>query len=161
MDALYSAVKRNIRTFINTQLSLQMFKNHCAQVCVAADRLAAVAVIGQQFGFVSNADLTHFDPQFEVPGQNADEIAEVDPLFREVIDNQSVAAEEPFDVDQLHLQFALGDLSQAEKTLTRILDAGAGPANLTGLEGLIEPGFGWRDPFALLLVPAFVLAAIE
>ena len=45
---------------------------HFAEVRVAADGFAAVAVVCQQPGFVADADLSHLNPQVEVTRQQPD-----------------------------------------------------------------------------------------
>ena len=79
------------------------------QVGVAADRLAAVAVVGQQLGLVADADLPHLDPGLERAGQVLDQLAEVDPLLGQVVEDHPLAAEDDLDVDQVHLEPSLGD----------------------------------------------------
>ena len=81
---------------------------------VAADRLAAVAVIGQQFRLVANADLPHFDPGLQRPLQRLDECPEIDSVFGKVVDHDAFAAEQPLDIDQLHGERQFGDLPFAD-----------------------------------------------
>ena len=71
---------------------------------VAADRLATVTEIGQQPGLVPHANLTHLDPRLVFFCQLFDQLAKIDPLFGEVIENDPLTTEESFDVDELHLQ---------------------------------------------------------
>ena len=56
----------------------------CDQVRVAADRTAAIAVVGQQLGLVADADLPHLDPRLELAGQRPDQLAEIDPALGQI-----------------------------------------------------------------------------
>ena len=67
-------------------------RGHPREVRVAADGLAAVAVIGQELGLVADPDLAHLDPRLEGAGQVLDQLAEVDPLLGEVIEDHPLAA---------------------------------------------------------------------
>ena len=75
-------------------------------VRVAADRLAAVAVVGQQLGLVADADLPHLDARLVLAGQVLDQLAEIDALLGQEIEDDPLAAEQVLDVHQLHLQCA-------------------------------------------------------
>ena len=74
---------------------------------VAADRLAAVAVVGQQLGLVADADLPHFDPRLKLAGQLPHQLAKIDPVLGQVVDHDPLAAEQVLDVDQLHVELLL------------------------------------------------------
>ena len=76
---------------------------------VAADRLAAIAVVGQQLRLVADADLPHFDAGLEFAGQVLDQLAEIDALLGQEIEDEPFAAEEVLDVDEFHLQLAFVD----------------------------------------------------
>eukprot|EP00913_Durusdinium_trenchii_P008773 g8239.t1 len=82
---------------------------HLGQVGVAADRFATVAVIGQQLGFVANADLPHLDTCAELLRERFDEISKVDPFLGQIVHDDAFAAEEMLDIDELHLQLVFGD----------------------------------------------------
>ena len=55
----------------------------------------------------------------------ADQLAEIDPAFGQVVDDDPLAAEDVLDVDQLHLQAELGDvlLADVEFALGLLADA--------------------------------------
>ena len=76
-------------------------------VRVAADRLAAVAVVGQQLGLVAHADLPHLDARLILAGQVLDQLAEIDALLGQEIKDDALAAEQVLDIDQFHLQTPL------------------------------------------------------
>ena len=102
---------------------------HGGHVRVAADRLAAVAVVGQELGLVADADLPHLDARLVLAGQVLDQLAEIDPLFRQEVENDPLAAEQVLDVDQLHLEAALGhkvlaSLQLAAFRLAQLMDDG-------------------------------------
>ncbi len=78
-------------------------------VRVAADRLAAVAVVGQQLGLVADADLPHLDARLVLAGQVLDQLAEIDALLGQEVEDDPLAAEQVLDVHQFHLQMALAD----------------------------------------------------
>jgi hypothetical protein len=82
---------------------------------VAADRLAAVAIVGKQLGFVTDADLSHLDPGLQGSGQVFNKLSKVDPLFRHIIEDHPLAAEDGLDIDQIHLQAALGGKLSASR----------------------------------------------
>ena len=86
---------------------------HYRHVGIAAHRLAAVAIIGLELGLVADADLPQLNPRLQLAGQVFDQFPEIDPLFGQEVEDCPLAAEEPFDVHQLHLQSALGDQSGA------------------------------------------------
>jgi len=89
---------------------------HLPQVSVAADGFTTVSVVGEEFGFVPYADLSHFDAGVELLGEGFDEIPEIDAVFSEVIKDESFFPEEMLGVDKLHLEFVLFDeLLTAEK----------------------------------------------
>ena len=73
-------------------------------MAVAAGRLAAIAVVGQQLGLVADADLPHFDPRLKLVGQQADQFAKIDAVLGQVINHHPLAAENPFQIDEGHLQ---------------------------------------------------------
>ena len=64
---------------------------------IAADRFAAVSIIGQQLGFVTHADLSHFDPRLKLGSQPLDQLTKIDSLFRQVINNDTLATEQMLD----------------------------------------------------------------
>ena len=76
---------------------------------IAADGLAAVAVVGQELRLVADADLPHLDPRLKIARQGFDEVAKVDAVLGEVEKDDPFAAEDVLDVDQFHLQPALSD----------------------------------------------------
>ena len=85
------------------------YRRHHRHVSVAAHRLAAVAIVGQQLGLVTHADLAHFDARAILAGQVLDQLAEIDALLGQEKEDHPLAAEEMFDVDELHLQLTLLD----------------------------------------------------
>ena len=95
---------------------------HVRHVRVAAHRLAAVAVVGQQLGLVAHADLAHFDAGAELAGQVLDEVAEIDAFFGKEVEDKPIAAEEEFDVHELHRHVALLD-EVAARLNSRISDS--------------------------------------
>ncbi len=76
---------------------------------IAADRLAAIAVIGEQLGLVADADLAHFDTGTIFASQVLDQFAKIDAFLGQKIEDDAFTAEEVLDVHQLHLQVALLD----------------------------------------------------
>ena len=94
---------------------------HLAEVRVAADRLAAVAVVGQQLGLVADADLPHFDPRLKLVGERLHEVAKVDAALGQVVDDDPLAAVQVLDVDQLHVEIELLDLALADFVLAPLL----------------------------------------
>ena len=82
----------------------------CVKWVLQQTGLAAIAVVGQQFRLVADADLPHLDPRLELAGQGPDQLAEIDPCVGQVVDHYPFAAEKMFHVDQLHLQAELSDL---------------------------------------------------
>src|SRR5690242_16080054 len=83
---------------------------------VAADGLAAVAVVGEELGFVADANLAHFDAGLKLASEVLDEIAEVDSFLGEEEDD-AFAAEELLDINELHGKLALLDESPASVQL--------------------------------------------
>ena len=79
-------------------------RRHLDQMRVAADTLSAIAEIGQEFRFVPDADLAHFDPCLEFRGEHFDQLSEVDASLGQVVDNDPFTAEEVLDHDQIHGQ---------------------------------------------------------
>lgn len=76
----------------------------------AAAILAAAFVVGDEAGFVASAHLAEFDAGAELGGEIADEIAEVDAVFGEVVEGEAFAAEDRLSLDDLHGQLVgLGD----------------------------------------------------
>ena len=71
---------------------------------VATNRFAAISIIRQQLCFIPYADLAHLDPRLVSLGQRLDQFAEIDPVLGQVIKDDAFAAEEVFDIDQLHLE---------------------------------------------------------
>ncbi len=76
---------------------------------VATDRLAAVAVIGLEFRLVADTDLPQFDARVEGSREFFDEFAKVDALLGKKVEDDALATEQVFDIDELHLQPAVGD----------------------------------------------------
>jgi len=85
------------------------YRRHFAQMCIAAYRLATIAVVGQQFGFIAHANLPHFDPSLKLAGQLLDQISKVNAVFRQIINHDPFAAENVLHVDQFHRQIGGGD----------------------------------------------------
>jgi len=103
-------------------------RRHHRHVRVAAHWLAAVAVVGQEFGLVAHTDLPQFDPRLKLAGQELHQFAEVHPFVGQEIKHDALAAEQVFDVDQFHLQAHLADLVAADIVLAvaglaEVLDA--------------------------------------
>ena len=70
---------------------------------VATNGLAAIPIIGEELGFVTNANLPHLNTRSERSGEILDKFAKVDPLLRELIEHQPLAAENRLDIDEIHL----------------------------------------------------------
>ncbi len=113
---------------------------HFAEVGVAADGFAAVAVIGEELGFVADADLAHFDAGVELLGEGFDEVAEVDSVFGEVVEDEAFLAEEVFGVDELHLEFVLGDELLAAEEFVAFLAVEVGFDDVVVGGGFAEDG---------------------
>ena len=95
---------------------------HFQEVRVAADRLAAVAVIGQQLGFVADANLPHFDARLKFAGELLHQLAKVDAVLGQVVDDNSLAAKHMLDIDQLHRQFEFGHVAAARFELVLLAE---------------------------------------
>ena len=80
----------------------------------AAQRTAAGAVAAEHPRFVAHADLAHLDPRAEMRGEIAHQLAEIDPAFSRVVEDQPRAVEQLLDAGQLHRQAALLDLQKAD-----------------------------------------------
>ncbi len=77
---------------------------------VATDGLATVTVVGEELGLVADADLSQLDAGLKLTGHLPNEFAEIDTHFREVVEDDPLTSEEPFDVDELHRQLqAIGE----------------------------------------------------
>jgi hypothetical protein len=87
---------------------------HFAEEGAAANRLAAIAVVGQQLGFVADADLPHFNARLKLGGEGFDQIAKINALFTDVIDDQPFTAKDALDIDELHRQFEAFDVLDAD-----------------------------------------------
>src|SRR5262249_49995105 len=74
--------------------------------------LAAIPVIGQDLGLVTDADLPHFDPRLELASQVLDQLAEIDPLLRQEIKDDPLSPQQRLDVHECH-----GKLSGLDKSL--------------------------------------------
>ena len=88
-------------------------RRHHGHVRIAANGLAAVAVIRQQLRLIADADLPQLDPPLKFPGQVFDQLAEVHALFRQEVKDNPLAAEQVLDVHQLHLKLAVFDETAA------------------------------------------------
>ena len=97
---------------------------------VAADGLAAIAVVGQQLGFVADADLPHFDPRLKFGGQRFHQVAKIDAVFGQVIDDEPLAAEDVLDIDELHRQAEAGDVLAGRSSNAVALAAADGVSSL-------------------------------
>ena len=136
---------------------------------IAANRLSAVAVVGQYFGLVADSNLPHLDPGTEGTRQILDQFSKVDSFFGQVKKDNSLAAKKKLNVDQIHLEppgcnqflagrkalllstgeagleFQVRGSRQAEDlALDRILQVGRGPLapraeNLTELGSSVAP----------------------
>jgi hypothetical protein len=82
---------------------------------VAANGLAAVPVVCQKSSLVADADLSHLDASPEDSCQVLYQFTEVDALLGEVIENHPLATEDRFNVDQIHLKTAIGNMAQANR----------------------------------------------
>src|SRR5262245_38699241 len=80
---------------------------------IAANRFAAIAVIGQKFGLIAHANLPHFDARVKLARQVADQFAKVDPFLGDEKEDEPLAAKEILDVDKVHLQFTVANESLA------------------------------------------------
>ena len=84
-------------------------RRHHHHVSIAADRPAAIPVVGEQLGLVAHADLPEFDAGVELAGHALHEVAEIDPHFGEEVADDTLAAEEVFEIDEFHRQSVLAD----------------------------------------------------
>ncbi len=85
---------------------------------VAANRFAAIAIVGQQLRLVAHANLAHLDARPVFARQILDQIAEIDALLGQEIKDEPIAAEKLLDIDQFHLQSAFMDeVAAAEERL--------------------------------------------
>jgi hypothetical protein len=93
---------------------------------LAAAVLAAAFVVGGEACFVAGADLAELDAGAELGREGADEVAEVDAVFGEVVEGEAFAAQEGLGVDDLHREgVGLGDLAGAHLELVPgLLDGG-------------------------------------
>ncbi len=80
---------------------------------VTADWFSAIPVISEQLGFVANADLLHFNPRLELIGQSLHQLAKIDTILRDVVDNNPFAAKQMLEIDQIHRQIQFLDDSTA------------------------------------------------
>ena len=88
---------------------------------VAADLFATVSIVGQQLGLVANADLTHLNPSLKLARQRPNQVAKIDSVLRQIINDDSLAAEEMLDVDQLHVETHVLDLLLADLVFFALL----------------------------------------
>ena len=88
---------------------------------VATDGLATVTVIGQQFGFVSDADLPHLDPRLQFRRQRLYQFAKIDSLFRQIVDHNPLAAKQVLELDKFHVEIEFFDDPVASLKFTRLL----------------------------------------
>ncbi len=80
---------------------------------VAANRLATVAIVGEQLGFITHTNLPHFDTGLELGGQAANKFAKVYPAFGQIVDDDALTAKDVLDIDQLHFQLMLFNMLAA------------------------------------------------
>jgi hypothetical protein len=78
-------------------------------VRIATNGFAAVAIIGKKLGLVAYSDLAHLDPRLEDAGQVLHQLAKIDALLREIIEDNSFTAVNQLDVNQIHLKPASSD----------------------------------------------------
>src|SRR5262249_30353309 len=97
-------------------------------VRVATDGLAAIAIIGEELGFVADANLPHLDPSLIFLGQILYQFAEVNAFLCQEIKDDPLAAKHVFDINELHLQLTLIDESAA--VVQRVLLARTNPFEL-------------------------------
>ena len=71
---------------------------------VATNWLPAVAVVRQNFRFIPNADLLHFNTRLEVSYQQLNQLAEINAFFGHEVHNHSLPAKQSFYLDQLHVE---------------------------------------------------------
>jgi hypothetical protein len=71
---------------------------------IAANRFATITVIGQQLRFVADANLSHLNPSLKLFGQLSDQFAKIDTLFGQIINDNTLATQDMFQVDQLHFK---------------------------------------------------------
>ena len=86
-----------------------------------ANRLTAIAVVGQQFRFIPHANLPHFDACLKLFGQISDQLAKINTSFGQKVDDDSFAAENSLDIDQLHLQLQRVDASLTDCQVSRVV----------------------------------------
>ena len=76
----------------------------------AAALLAAFFVVCDEASFVTCADLSHFDTAVAIGCEFFDEVAEVDTVFSGEVEDDTVAAEEDFGVDDFHFKIEFFDV---------------------------------------------------
>src|SRR5262249_16681056 len=93
------------------------YRRHHRHVGVAANGLTAIAIVGQELGFIAHPNLAELNAGLIFASKILDQVAEIHSLFRQEVKNNTLAAEEVFDVDQFHLELALRNEILASKEL--------------------------------------------
>ena len=75
----------------------------------AAAVLAAAFVVGGDAGFIACADLVHFDAGVIAATEAADNFAEIDAFFGEVVEGDAFVSENRFGLDDLHRKLKFFD----------------------------------------------------
>jgi hypothetical protein len=59
---------------------------------VAANRFAAIAIVGQKLGLVANSNLPHLNSGLKLGSQKPDQFSKVDAVLSQVINNNPLEA---------------------------------------------------------------------